>query len=269
MPDRAYRMGPFVFLVRAALLLLLLLPCPLPAQRSASPAVQPFDVASIRPHNPALPGTTIKIPSHGEMSVSGMTARELIRFAYDIRQDYQLSGGPKWIESDKYDIRAKTSEEDPPASSRNSLDNQRIRMQLLLADRFGLKLRHETRQSSVYFLTAAKTGLKLQSATNGAYATDKGAILPWTLVVADLSTRVERPVVDKTNLTGPYYVKLRYSDIYGKPNGIGLRSDQLDPNDPGPSIFTAIQEQLGLRLDSGKAPIEVLVIDSINRPSLE
>jgi uncharacterized protein (TIGR03435 family) len=241
----------------------------LPSQAPSGRAPQPFEVASIRPHNPKLVDSTISIPARGEISIWGMTLRNLIKFAYNLR-DYQLSVGPKWLDSDKYDIRAKASEQSEPASGRtgtNDLDDQKVRMQLLLADRFGLKFHHGTRQEPVYFLTVAKTGLKMQAATNEAKPSNKGSIILWPLVVTDLSMRVGRPIVDETSLTGAYYVKLRYIDDDGRPVGIG--TGQFDESDGGsvPSLFTAIQEQLGLRLQSGKGPITVMIIDSVNRPS--
>ena len=252
--------------MKIALAATVFLACSL-AAASAQSAQQPaFDVVSIRPHDPKVHGEWIRIPPHGEISITGMSLRTLIMFAYNVR-DYQVSGGPKWLISDKYDIRAK-GEEQSAAAPRQTLDEQRARIQRLLADSFGLKLHHEARQSQVYFLTVANTGLKMQAASGSdAKAPDKGTILPWALVVTDLSIRAEGPIVDKTGLTGAYYVKLRYSTIDGHAAGIGIPSDQLDDNNPGPFLDTALQQQLGLHLQSGKGPLDVLVIDSVSKPS--
>ncbi len=183
---------------------LLLFGCTLGAASAQSVQRLAFEVASIRPHNPDLPGPTMKIPARGEISIVGMTVRELIRFAYNVQEDYRLAAAPKWIDSAKYDIRAKGPEPSGgPARGGSALDLQRVRMQQLLADRFALKLHHETRQSKVYFLNVAKTGLKMQR-TSGTdpKARDKGSIIPWNLIPLELSRRIGAPVVDKTNLSG-------------------------------------------------------------------
>ena len=253
--------------MKIALAATVFLACSL-AAASAQSAQQPaFDVVSIRPHDPNMRESTIRIPVRGEVSIIGMSVRSLIQFAYDVR-DYQLTGAPKWLNSDKYDIRAKASEEGGPAPGRGALDDQKECIRELLADRFGLKVHHEARQSQVYFLTVANTGLKMQAASgNDPRASNKGTILPWALVVTDLSIRAEGPIVDKTGLAGAYYVKLRYSTIDGHAAGIGIPSDQLDDNNPGPFLDTALQQQLGLHLQSGKGPLDVLVIDSVSKPS--
>jgi bla regulator protein blaR1 len=236
---------------------------------SAQSVQQPaFEVVSIRPHDPAVRRWSITMPPHGEVSIVGMSLRDLIIFAYNVR-DYQILGAPKWWTSDKYDIRAKGQEDEQGAPApRLTMDQQRARIQSLLGDSFALRLHHETRQSQVYFLTVAKTGLKMQVASgNDPKASGKGAILPWALIVTELSIKAEGPIVDKTGLTGAYYAKLRYSTIDGHAAGIGIPSDQLDDNNPGPFLDTALQQQLGLHLQSGKGPIDTLVIDSVSKPS--
>ncbi len=151
------------------------------------------------------------------------------------------------------------------------MDAQRPRIQALLADRFQLKVHRETKSSPVYLLTIAKSGLKIQEAkgSNPPYS-DKASITPWSLFVLDLSRRLGRPVIDKTGLKGAWYVKLRYTTDDGSPSGMGI--GRIDPTQPGfeagPSIFTAVQEELGLKIDSSQGPVDTLVIDSIARPSL-
>jgi uncharacterized protein (TIGR03435 family) len=233
----------------------------------AQSAQQPtFDVVSIRPHDPKVSGSMIRIPPQGEITISGVNLRTLITFAYDVRE-YQVSGLAKWATSDKYDIRAKGPAEATNAGgSRPTMDQQRARIQALLADSFGLKLHHESRQSQVYFLTVAKTGLKMPPASGrDPYSPDKGTILPWAFVVSELSTWAGAPIIDKTGITGAYYLKLHYSTIDG--HAAGIPADQLDGSNPGPFLTTAVQEQLGLRLDAGKGPIDTLVIDSVSKPA--
>lgn len=245
---------------------LLLFSCYLPSlQAQSRPAPQPFDVASVRPHDPKILGATIRIPARGEISIQGMTVRSLIAFAYDLH-DERLLGGPKWIGSDKYDIRAKSLEESDPASHHTQseyMEDQKIRIRLLLADRFGLKLHNERRQEPVYFLTLTDAGLKMPPASNGGKQFE-GSITPWLLIVRQLEIKAGRPIIDKTNIKGAYYLRLRYTTLDGHPAAIGTTPDD---SNPGPSLFTAVQEQMGLRLQPGKASVDVLVVDAINKPS--
>jgi bla regulator protein blaR1 len=205
-----------------------------------------FEVAAIHPSDPGSRGAIMQFLPGGGFSMSGMTIRNLIWLAWQLPSE-RVTGGPKWIDSGLYDIQAKA-----PAGSTSAPDMERLRIQALLADRFQLKVHSETKTSLVYLLTIAKNGLKMEEAkgSDSRYNNDKGSLLPWGAFVADLSRRLGRPVVDKTGLKGVWYIKLRYSD------------------DDGPSIFTAVQEQLGLKLDSSQGPVDTLVIDSIARPSL-
>jgi uncharacterized protein (TIGR03435 family) len=231
---------------------------------AAAPADK-FEVAAIHLHDPHLPADSIRFPRGGAGSISGMTIRNLIWLAWKLPPD-RVTGGPKWIDSDLYDIRAKA-----PAGSSWSVDALWSRIQALLADRFQLKVHRETKTSPVYLLTIAKSGLKMQEAEGAdPSANGKGSITPWTLFVQDLSQRLRRTVIDKTGLKGAWYVKLRYTTDDGSAAGMGIgRIDPTQPGfEPGPSIFTAVQEQLGLKLDSAQGPVDMLVIDSIARPSL-
>ena len=97
----------------------------------------------------------------------------------------------------------------------------------------------------------------------------RGSITPWSLFVQDLSQRLHRTVIDKTSIKGAWYVKLRYTTEDGSAAGMGIgRIDPTQPGfDAGPSIFTAVQQQLGLKLDAGTGPVDMLVIDSVQRPT--
>jgi uncharacterized protein (TIGR03435 family) len=233
---------------------------------AAAPADK-FEVAAIHPTDPAsYRGASMKFLPGGGLSVSGMTIGNLISLAWQFPSE-RVTGGPKWLDSDLYDIQAK-----PPAGSASSMDSARPRIQALLADRFQLKVHRATKNSPIYLLTIAKSGLKMEEAKgpDARYNDDKGSLLPWSAFVPDLSRRLGRPVVDKTGLKGVWYIKLRYTTDDGKPSGMGI--GRIDPTQPGfeagPSIFTAVQEQLGLKLDAGTGPVDTLVIDSIARPSV-
>jgi uncharacterized protein (TIGR03435 family) len=226
-----------------------------------------YEVASIHPSDPKSTGARMQLMPGG-LSISGMTIKNLIWLAYGIH-DYQLSGSPKWLDSEKYDIQAK-----PPANTtfsrgQRGMDEQKLRIRALLADRFQLRVHRETKISPVYSLTVAKTGLRMQEAKGtDPGSNDKGTILPWTAFLTVLSRLLDRPVIDKTGLTGTWCVKLQYTSDDGQPLGLGV---QIDPTQSapgqGPSIFTALQEQLGLKAESAKGPVDTLVIDSVARPT--
>jgi uncharacterized protein (TIGR03435 family) len=223
-----------------------------------------FEVAAIRPHDPNSPESMMRFLPAGGLSVTGMSIRNLIWLAWKLPPE-RVTGGPKWLDTDLCDIQAKSA-----AGSATSMDIMYQRIQSLFADRLKLKVHRETKNTSVYPLTVAKTGLKMQEAkSSDPYSADKGSITPWSLFVTELSQRLGRTVIDKTGLNGTWYVKLRYSTDDGGPAGMGtgpIDRSQPDAN-TGPSIFTAVQEQLGLKLDSGTGPVDVLVIDSVERPS--
>lgn len=230
----------------------------------ASKTTAGFEVASIRPHDPVQPTATVRFFPSGEVWITGLTIRNVILLVHDLR-DYQLSGGPNWLDTEVYDIRAKSQ---PPASPRTLLEDQKGRLRTLLADRLQLRVHHEQRTASVYYLNIAKGGLKLPAADKNV-ADAKGSVTPWAILVSDLSQRLDRPIIDNLHLNGSYYVALRYTTDQGEPSGIGVgRIDQTDPAVRlGPSIFAALQQQLGLRLDPGKGSLDVLVIDHVGHPS--
>jgi uncharacterized protein (TIGR03435 family) len=187
-----------------------------------------------------------------------MTLDRLIINAYRIK-DYQLSSGPGWIHSERYDIEAK-------AEGNPSHDQIRLLLQQLLVERFHLVIHHETKDIPVYALVVAKGGAKLQEApdrpTSGINV-NRGKIAGQGVTAMELaeqlSRMVDRPVVDHTGIKGFFDFTLEYSPVDAQPND-GPVAGLAD-------IFTAIQEQLGLKLESSKAPIEHLVIDHVERPS--
>jgi uncharacterized protein (TIGR03435 family) len=231
-----------------------------------------FEVASIKPNVSGAANRTIR-PSPGRLSIFNMTVKDLAKFAYQVK-DFEISGGPGWIDADQYDIEA-NAEGDP------SSDQMRAMLQALLQDRFKLALHRETKDVPIYALTVAKSGFRLraseagkctppeldprlpgQSQSNfcgslGAPAAESTEVKVRTLrIAAVLSMILGRPVADRTGITGVFPVHLKYS------------SEELgEAGSPAPSIFTAVQEQLGLKLESTRGPVEVLVIDRAERPS--
>jgi uncharacterized protein (TIGR03435 family) len=213
-----------------------------------------FEAAAIHPHDPNLRLSTMQFANSGDIWIYGMTIRNLIWLAWRLPPE-RVSGGPKWLGSDLYDIQAKA-----PRGSSTGDTAQRARIQTLLADRFHLRAHRQTKNESVYFLRVAKGGLRMEPDSS---RRSTGSILPWSGIVSVLSRIVGRPVIDQTGLTGAWHFGLRYTTVDGTASarGIGLGTE------PGPSIFTAVQEQLGLRLDAGKGPVDQLVIDAVERPS--
>jgi uncharacterized protein (TIGR03435 family) len=221
--------------------------------------------------------------------MTNLSLRRLILIAYGV-QDYQLSGDPSWIGSDHYDIQAKT---DGNASVQQM---EGPMLQALLEDRFKMTLHRETRQLPVYELAVVNSGARLQPTKEGSctpYSVDspplpastpgeprptfcglrmtvegsnrilEGKGVSMAVLATNLSrtynSALGRNVIDVTGLTGTFDIHLKWAidDLTGAPPG--------EPT--GPSILTAIQEQLGLKLRSAKGPVEVLVIDHIEKPS--
>ena len=215
-------------------------------------------------------------------------------------RDDQLSGGPSWISSERYDIDAKLddSQVEPleKLPSEQRILQIRLRVQSLLADRFKLVVRDETKEVPVYALVIAKNGPKLQEAKpgdtypNGIKGPDgrphgmwwmeggqlTGQALPMGSLVMILSQscQVGRTVLDQTGLKGKYDIALKWTPdqspagMFQGPSGAKPSAESTPPPDSsGPSIFTAIQEQLGLKLESTKGPAKAIVIDHIERPS--
>jgi uncharacterized protein (TIGR03435 family) len=190
----------------------------------------------------------------------------MIQYAYNVR-DSQISGGPGWVRSDRYDVTAK-----PEGSARDQEMKQML--QALLAERFQLRFHRQTQEGAIYALLIGKNGPKLQPApesdnsgissnNTGVRTTMKGTNITMAELAASLGDRVGRPVVDKTGLGGKFDFELSWAP------DLTLATGVPDPaaNFSGPSIFTALQEQLGLRLDSQKGPIEMLLIEGAERPA--
>jgi uncharacterized protein (TIGR03435 family) len=225
----------------------------------------PFEVASIRPHEG--PMTRIDISAAGDrFTAEAQTVFGLITWAYDLKK-YQLSAAPDLPLSDTfYDIAAEAEGEDAPTRA-----EFRQMLQALLADRFKLKVHREMREMNVYALVAGKNGPKLKkSATDASpmgymnvvgrnyHATRAKATMD-DVVQAITNSFLDRPVLDQTGLTGTYNLDLIYTPE--------IRSNRGEPDPNDISIFTAVQEQLGLKLEPHKASIEVLVVDSVQTPS--
>jgi len=215
------------------------------------------------------------------------TLKQLITAAYGLR-DFQVFGGPSWIGTDHFDIEAKS--EATPAialdvktmtdAQLKEMDRQfKERLKSLLRERFQLIARMETKDMPIYWLVQVRGGSKLAPARDMAGSSQKMRInrgvmtvvsSPVDSLASSLSNIVSRPVINKTGLDGKFDWKLEWAPEPA-PLQPGLSSDKqatvTPPDLSGPSIFTALQEQLGLKLESQKGPAPVLVIDRAERPS--
>jgi|SRR5579862_5493553 len=241
---------------------------------AATMLAQEFDVASIKPSAPGTIAKSFRFMPGGGLQVTNSTLQDLIMRAYGVG-GLQVQGGPPWIAVDRYDVTAKlvTEFEGDPATLTDAerqkwTERIRLRTRALLTSRFNLAVHKETREFPIYELHVDKNGpkadaLKESSAALGisylGYAIGNGGDM--RELAGLLSGFVERPVVDKTGLTGKYDFTLRWTDELSSP-----RTPAGDP-DKYPSIFIALREQLGLRLDSAKGPLEVIVIDRAEKPS--
>lgn len=239
-----------------------------PAPVAAGSARPSFEVATIKLTDPNFGGILVGFPS-GRFSARGFTLKDLIGFAYDV-DNRQIVEGPKWADTERYDVLGKPEKEGTP-----NPDLAKLMLQSLLAERYQLRFHHDTREMPVYVMTIAKNGIKMKARTDGdggekATMLIRGAKIPGRdTTVQFLATGLQklvldRPILDKTGLTGKYDFDLTWRPDPSQFRGNGDRVPS-DPNDP--DLFTALQQQLGLRLTAQKAPADVIVIDAAEKPS--
>lgn len=245
---------------------------------------QEFDVATIKRSPPPNITYTIGGISYapksfrptpgGGLETRGSTLNDLVAIAYALSAE-QLKGGPPWAGVDRYDVTAKVTEGagDPAVLTRGGRqpwsEGVRLRTRALLAARFHLAVHSETRESDIYELHVDRNGPKLHAPQES--AADVGITFRGNEMVSNggdmnelaslLSSQLHEPVADKTGLTGKYDFTLRWSS-----EELALGTSARDQSNL-PSIFTAVRDQLGLRLDRTKGSLEVLVIDRAERPS--
>ncbi len=247
------------------------------AQADNSPKLA-YSVTSIKPSNPdghangffSMPWGAVT----DRFTARNMNLAGLLRAAYGVplgAEDSRITGAPAWAKSEEFDVDAQidgaTVEALKKLSPEQRLLAQQQMLQQLLADRCKLAAHHETRDLPIYTLVIAKNGPRLQSAKPGEKYTSTlsgpGRVQSLTAQAATLVRLVQRlevalgrPVVDKTGLTGEYDCKVEWTSDDGQDGSSDLPS----------SIFTAMEEQAGLRLVAGKGPVEVIVIDRLERP---
>jgi uncharacterized protein (TIGR03435 family) len=233
--------------------------------RSSAALPTAYDVISVRPHKE----DDSQVGSYWRSAPSGFSANvpvySLITSAYNVMMDNQISGLADWARTENFDIQAKLDPQNAEATAKLRGDDLKkenaLLIQALLADRFKMKAHIELKDRPVYNLVIARGGLKMKEAAPNqpfGYRMGLGNITGQSVLVASLVGSLSHPagrlIIDKTGLTGKYQVDLTWAW-------------EDDPNATGPSLFTALQEQLGLKLEPARAPVEVVVIDRLERPS--
>lgn len=225
-----------------------------------------FEVASIKPSSPDSGTETRRYPG-GRFTATGVTLKALIQRAWDVKS-FQVVGGPAWVNSQRYDVNAKA------AIDGNLSGGQLMPLiQALLAERFHLRIHREIRELPIYSLAVGKTGPRLQAttaATGPTWTKTPGLLtgqkISMEMFATDLlETVLDRVVTDHTGIKGEFDVRLTWApvDIDMKANDAYSPVSAIPD---GASIFTAIQEQLGLKLESTRGPVEILVIESAEKP---
>lgn len=265
-----------------------------PAGDAATQQLPAFDVVSVKPHKDEgmMMRMSFQFTPDG-VRIDGVQIDSLLRSGFNVPKD-RLLNAPEWVSSARFDIEAKVTPEDAPKLKGLTRQQRSAMLIPLLDDRFGLKFHHETRELEVYALVVAKVGSKLKetapdnaspdapptkpeaqgaghplragqimmsSGPNGTKIQGRGATIA---NIADMiSQQIGSTVVDKTGLPGKYDYTLTFAnDVAAAPPDAGQAQEQ-----EGPSLFTAVQEQLGLKLEAQKQRVDVIVIDHIEQPS--
>jgi uncharacterized protein (TIGR03435 family) len=249
------------------------IPKPTPALSLMDPKLEPgYEVATIKPTDPAHPGGGFTLQGR-HLVARNFTVEGLITLAYNLHTT-QVTGGPDWLKTDHYDLDVLPDHEGLP-----SLEQARGIVRKLLAERFALKFHYDTKDLSVYVLTVAKTGPKFSKSTSdpssppgmggppGRMNMRNGSMEEFAQMMQGI---LDRPILDQTGLKDRYDLSVRWTpdeSQYGGRVPPPNSGDNSAAADAPPPLFTAIQEQLGLKLDAMKAPTKVMVIESVQKPS--
>jgi uncharacterized protein (TIGR03435 family) len=228
-----------------------------------------FDVAAVKPTPPDQRGGIVhQLPGGQSYEAIGASLRVIMTVAYTVT-DRQISGGPDWINSDRWNIEAKSER-------RGTSDELHAALAALLEERFKLKVRHETRELPVYILTVDKKGSKMpvhdpadlkHEPIGGGPGGLSGENATMNYFAFFLSRILDLNVIDRTELPDHYDVKFHFvpdAATFGRGGGDGAAIPAMPD---GPDIFTALREQLGLRLEKGRGPVDYLVIEHAEKPS--
>ena len=232
-----------------------------------------FEVASIKPNHSGDRFPSLGPTTGGKFNVKNATVMFLLHTAYRL-DEFRIAGLPAWANTERFDITAKA------ADGNATPDQIRQMIQTLLQHRFQMTVHREDREQQRYALVVAKNGPKLQKAKSDTCADNGtpnnpcggfriykrsqmwGNTVTMAQFAAELTYMMERLVVDKTGIPGLFDIRVEWTpEQFGAEPGDAVRADE-----PNPTLFTAVQEQLGLRMQSEKGPVEVLVVDKLSRP---
>jgi uncharacterized protein (TIGR03435 family) len=264
------------------LLVITLLAIPTVAQQPVATTPQPtlpfYDVVSIHPHNALDDNINFDI-SASNFTESNASLKQLISYAWGIREDL-ISGLPGWADSARFDVTAKVSDPDLSAIRKLTKQQRGAMLRPMLTDRFHVKAHTETKTLAVFNLVLTKGGPKFKPSPPPTIDPDnptankrpsgtwiRNQDLTATAITMDgfadtLANQLNRTVIDKTGLTGEYDLSLKWT-----PDPLLNNPDDNGAADHPPNLFTALQEQLGLKLDASKGPVETLVVDHAEQPT--
>jgi uncharacterized protein (TIGR03435 family) len=245
---------------------------PPPPARMAANANPAFEVATIKPSEPGRQGKGFTVRGPDVLTIN-TSLSDILSMAYNLHPK-QLVGLPAWAESDKYDITGR-----PESPGQPSVEQIKSMLQKLMVDRFQLKFHNEKKELSVYAITALKTGVKITKSQADPNSLPGLGFGPMSFNVRNATLAevasvlqgnlLDKPVVDQTGLSGRYDFILKFtpdaSQMAGR--GGGPPPAAADNADAPPDLFTAFQQQLGLKLESTKAAADAMVIDKVEKPS--
>ena len=261
---------------------------------AGSAALPGYEVATIKPGS--TDGRMMMMFTMDGVSIHGISMQMILREAFNTEDDH-IVGAPAWTRNTRYDVEAKVAADDVPKLKDMKADDRKAMLVPLLVDRFGLKYHHETREMTTYSLVVARSGVKMKESAadpaplkdpppNGSKPELKGHMLRMmgpgriesegtttNMLAHLLSQQLGKTVVDKTGLTARYDYTLQWTPDDAPPPGApgagpaGAPAEANAPDTVGPSLFTAVEEQLGLKLESSKGMVDVIVIDHMEAPS--
>ncbi|HLK66216.1 MAG TPA: TIGR03435 family protein [Bryobacteraceae bacterium] len=231
-----------------------------------TPSGPSFEVASVKPNTSGDNNSSMNT-NNGEMLIRNSTLKNIIQNAYNVRE-YSFSG-PDWLSSVRFDVSARFPQSDSKEMSKEERQEmRRVMLQNLLAERFKLEVHRETKTLSGYALLVSKKGARLKDSERKEGMNSRqnnGTLEAEGMTMANLANviagELRGPVADMTSLTGRYDLRLEWSRDEAKPTSDGDGKSV----DTRPSIFTALQETLGLRVETKKIPVEILVVDRVER----
>jgi len=247
-------------------------PPPVRLPPMAADANPSFEVATIKPSKPDQPGKLFGVRGN-HLTTINTTLTDLITMSYGVQQK-QVVGQPEWMDKEKWDIEAQPDV--PGAPNKKQVETM---VRKLLADRFQLKFHEDKKELSAYVLTVAKSGNKMTAGSTdpnqlpGLFFRGLGILTVQNATMQDFaglmqSAVLDKPVVDQTGLAGKWNFLLKWTPDESQFGGMGIKvPPPSDAPDAPPPLFTAIQEQIGLKLDAGKADVKVMVIDKAEKPS--